>query len=63
MSKLVLDFLYSQVIQSPIELYTDWLTVGHVDEFLSFVPAPDRKVWAPILLSNLKELSVTNLHN
>lgn len=22
----------------------DWLAVGHVDEFLSFVPAPDGKV-------------------
>ncbi|KAM3824073.1 protein-arginine deiminase type-3-like isoform 2-T2 [Vipera latastei] len=51
MSKLVLDFLYSQVIQSPIELYTDWLTVGHVDEFLSFVPAPDRKGFRLLLAS------------
>lgn len=26
-------------MQAPIELYTDWLTVGHVDEIVTFVPA------------------------
>ncbi|XP_070614378.1 protein-arginine deiminase type-3-like [Erythrolamprus reginae] len=50
-SKLVKDFLYSQVVQSPIELYTDWLTVGHVDEFVSFVPAPDWKGFRMLLAS------------
>ncbi|XP_070812324.1 protein-arginine deiminase type-3-like [Pituophis catenifer annectens] len=51
MSKLVKDFLYSQVVQSPIELYSDWLYVGHVDEFLSFVPAPDQKGFRLLLAS------------
>ncbi|XP_070615491.1 protein-arginine deiminase type-3-like [Erythrolamprus reginae] len=51
MSKLVKDFLYSQIVQSPIDLYTDWLTVGHVDEFVSFVPAPDRKGFRMLLAS------------
>jgi len=32
-------FLYSQKVQSPFEVYTDWLTVGHVDEIVCFVPA------------------------
>lgn len=32
-------FLYSQKVQSPFEIYTDWLTVGHVDEIICFVPA------------------------
>lgn len=31
-------FLYSQKVQSPFEIYTDWLTVGHVDEIICFVP-------------------------
>uniref|UniRef100_A0A8C3FWM7 Protein-arginine deiminase n=1 Tax=Chrysemys picta bellii TaxID=8478 RepID=A0A8C3FWM7_CHRPI len=44
MTKAVRDFLYAQKVQPPVELYSDWLSVGHVDEFLSFVPAPDRKV-------------------
>uniref|UniRef100_A0A8C5S376 Protein-arginine deiminase C-terminal domain-containing protein n=1 Tax=Laticauda laticaudata TaxID=8630 RepID=A0A8C5S376_LATLA len=51
MSQLVKDFLKSQVVQSPIELYTDWLLVGHVDEMLSFVPAPDRKGFRLLLAS------------
>jgi protein-arginine deiminase len=40
MMKLVSDFLYAQQVQAPVELYSDWLAVGHVDEFMSFVPAP-----------------------
>lgn len=30
--------LEGQSVQSPIPLDTDWLAVGHVDEFLSFIP-------------------------
>lgn len=41
---MVRDFLYAQRVQPPVELFVDWLAVGHVDEFLSFVPAPDEKV-------------------
>ncbi|MFL5910943.1 MAG: protein-arginine deiminase family protein [Gaiellaceae bacterium] len=33
-------FLRAQIVQQPIELDTSWLLVGHVDEVLSFVPAP-----------------------
>lgn len=44
MTKVVQDFLWAQKVQEPIALYSDWLMVGHVDEFMSFVPAPDRKV-------------------
>ncbi|XP_075028181.1 protein-arginine deiminase type-1-like isoform X3 [Calonectris borealis] len=43
MAKAVKDFLVAQQVQAPVELFSDWLHVGHVDEFLSFVPAPDRK--------------------
>ncbi|XP_015742870.1 protein-arginine deiminase type-3 [Python bivittatus] len=51
MSKIVQDFLHAQVVQSPIELHSDWLLVGHVDEFLSFVPAPDQKGFRLLLAS------------
>uniref|UniRef100_A0A8D0GR52 protein-arginine deiminase n=1 Tax=Sphenodon punctatus TaxID=8508 RepID=A0A8D0GR52_SPHPU len=51
MTKIVTDFLYAQKVQAPVELYSDWLNVGHVDEFLSFVPAPDRKGFR-LLLAN-----------
>ncbi|XP_075696679.1 protein-arginine deiminase type-2-like isoform X1 [Rhinoderma darwinii] len=51
MTKVVRDFLYAQRVQSPIELFTDWLLVGHVDEFMTFVPAPDQKGFRLVLAS------------
>ncbi|XP_008046442.1 protein-arginine deiminase type-4 [Carlito syrichta] len=45
------DFLVAQRVQAPVRLYSDWLSVGHVDEFLSFVPAPDRKGFRLLLAS------------
>ncbi|EMP26850.1 Protein-arginine deiminase type-1 [Chelonia mydas] len=51
MTRAVRDFLYAQKVQPPVELYSDWLSVGHVDEFLSFVPAPDRKGFRLLLAS------------
>lgn len=37
-----LEALYAaQVVQEPFELDSSWLVVGHVDEMISFVPAPD----------------------
>ncbi|KAF7711548.1 protein-arginine deiminase type-2 isoform X1 [Silurus meridionalis] len=51
MTKVVQDFLWAQKVQEPIALYSDWLFVGHVDEFMSFVPAPDRKGFRLLLSS------------
>jgi hypothetical protein len=34
------NFLASQKVQAPFQIATNWLCVGHVDEFISFVPAP-----------------------
>ncbi|XP_078414251.1 protein-arginine deiminase type-2-like [Cetorhinus maximus] len=51
MAKVVRDFLNAQVVQPPIELFSDWLRVGHVDEFMTFVPAPDRKGFRLLLVS------------
>ncbi|XP_009070486.1 PREDICTED: protein-arginine deiminase type-1-like, partial [Acanthisitta chloris] len=51
MAKAVKDFLVAQKVQAPVELFSDWLSVGHVDEFLSFVPAPDRKGFRLLLAS------------
>lgn len=44
MTKVVQDFLWAQKVQEPVALFSDWLYVGHIDEFMTFVPAPDRKV-------------------
>ncbi|NXG64110.1 PADI1 deiminase, partial [Hemiprocne comata] len=51
MSKAVRDFLYAQKVQAPVEVYSEWLAVGHVDEFLTFVPAFDRKGFRLLLAS------------
>ncbi|XP_005917989.1 protein-arginine deiminase type-2 isoform X2 [Astatotilapia calliptera] len=51
MTKVVQDFLWAQKVQEPIALFSDWLLVGHVDEFMTFVPAPDRKGFRLLLSS------------
>ncbi|MFO1086535.1 MAG: protein-arginine deiminase family protein [Reyranellaceae bacterium] len=51
MMKVVRDFVYAQQVQAPIELYSDWLLVGHIDEFMSFVPAPDETGFRLVLAS------------
>lgn len=38
MSKTLRDFLCAQQVQAPVELFSDWLMTGHVDEFMGFVP-------------------------
>ena len=39
--KSLVDFLEAQVVQGPVALDSGWLFVGHVDEFISFVPFPN----------------------
>ncbi|CAH2318424.1 -arginine deiminase type-2 [Pelobates cultripes] len=51
MTKVVRDFLFAQRVQAPIELFSDWLYVGHIDEFLSFVPTSDRQGFRLLLAS------------
>ncbi|KAL2773312.1 protein-arginine deiminase type-1 [Daubentonia madagascariensis] len=51
MSKVVRNFLKAQQVQAPVELYSDWLSVGHVDEFLCFVPTSDKKGFRLLLAS------------
>ena len=38
--KSLVDFIEAQVVQGPVALDSGWLYVGHVDEFISFVPFP-----------------------
>lgn len=44
-------FLSAQRVQAPFQVDTSWLTVGHVDEIISFVPAPTPKGWKLLLAS------------
>ena len=47
------DFLAEQKIQSPFQLPTQWLCVGHVDEFSSIVPDPSSPKGFKLLLSDI----------
>ena len=37
MSKALRDFLYAQQVQAPVELFSDWLMIGHIYEFMCFI--------------------------
>ncbi|WP_033291522.1 protein-arginine deiminase domain-containing protein [Amycolatopsis jejuensis] len=41
----MLTFLRSQGLQSPLVLDTSWLAVGHVDEFVQFLPRAGGRGW------------------
>nr|XP_044625742.1 protein-arginine deiminase type-6 isoform X3 [Equus asinus] len=43
MGKALRDFLYAQQVQAPVELFSDWLMVGHIDEFMCFIPTQDKR--------------------
>ncbi|WP_249728671.1 protein-arginine deiminase domain-containing protein, partial [Bacillus paralicheniformis] len=45
--------LYAQKVQSPIEIYSDWLAVGHVDEIINFVPIQNEKGFKLLVASPL----------
>ncbi|CAN2387993.1 deiminase [Pristimantis euphronides] len=51
MNKVLRDFLHAQQVQAPVYLYSTWLYVGHIDEFMSFVPAPNKKGFRLLLAS------------
>ncbi|KAI9148399.1 putative secreted lipase [Paramyrothecium foliicola] len=41
----IVPFLQSQEVQDPLILDTSWLRVGHVDEFIQFLPANNERGW------------------
>ena len=47
------SFLASQQVQAPFEIPTDWLCVGHVDEFSSFVPDPSSPKGFKMLIADI----------
>lgn len=51
MHQALQDFLSAQQVQAPVRLFSDWLFVGHVDEFLSFVPVRDKQGFRLLLSS------------
>ncbi|NP_001305948.1 protein-arginine deiminase type-2 [Gallus gallus] len=51
MTRVVRDFLFAQQVQAPVELFSDWLATGHVNEFVTFVPSPDAKRFRMLMAS------------
>ncbi|KAH7356094.1 arginine deiminase type-3 [Pyrenochaeta sp. MPI-SDFR-AT-0127] len=45
----VLPYLRAQEEQDPILLDTAWLWVGHVDEFVQFLPAKNKRGWVVVV--------------
>lgn len=40
-----INFFAAQQVQAPVVLDTSWLAIGHVDEFVQFVPATNARGW------------------
>jgi protein-arginine deiminase len=64
---LILPFLHAQEAQDPVDLDTDWLEVGHVDEFLQFLPFDNERGWVlladnPLLGLEILEQAVVDGH-
>jgi protein-arginine deiminase len=51
-------FLRRQGMQAPIRLRTDWLTVGHVDEIVSFLPDRRNDSFVMVLASPRRGLEI-----
>ncbi|XP_072210313.1 protein-arginine deiminase type-2 isoform X1 [Excalfactoria chinensis] len=51
MTRVVRDFLFAQQVQAPVELFSDWLAMGHVNEFVTFVPSADAKRFRMLMAS------------
>jgi protein-arginine deiminase len=46
----MLAFLRAQGMQDPVSVDTSWLTIGHVDEFVQFMPAPGSRLgWRAVV--------------
>ncbi|MBF2062835.1 MAG: protein-arginine deiminase [Calothrix sp. C42_A2020_038] len=49
--KVLRDFFFAQKIQAPFEIFSDWLSVGHIDEFMTFIGAASPKGFKLLLAS------------
>ncbi|QQN77818.1 protein-arginine deiminase family protein [Streptomyces sp. XC 2026] len=54
-----LRLLEAQREQRPLAVDTSWLGVGHIDEFLSFVPADTARGWAALVADPERGLELT----
>ena len=56
-------FLTAQTVQAPFPVNTNWLTVGHVDEVISFVPAPGGRGFKLLLASPQRAYAILDAAN
>ncbi|KAF4456691.1 protein-arginine deiminase type-3 [Fusarium austroafricanum] len=42
-------YLEAQESQNPLHLDTAWLAIGHVDEFIQFLPAKNKRGWVAVI--------------
>ncbi|KAH7002862.1 hypothetical protein EDB82DRAFT_542636 [Fusarium venenatum] len=45
----ILPYLLAQEAQHPVLLDTAWLAIGHVDEFVQFLPAKNKRGWVAVI--------------
>ncbi|KAM5341727.1 hypothetical protein ACJ41O_014758 [Fusarium nematophilum] len=45
----ILPYLQAQESQDPVLLDTAWLAIGHVDEFLQFLPTDNKRGWIAVI--------------
>ncbi|KAM0226684.1 hypothetical protein ACHAPO_012155 [Fusarium lateritium] len=45
----ILPYLLAQESQHPVLLDTAWLAIGHVDEFVQFLPAKNKRGWVAVI--------------
>ncbi|RGP59497.1 protein-arginine deiminase type ii [Fusarium sporotrichioides] len=51
---LMVEFLKAQQVQDPLILDTSWLYVGHVDEFIQFLPSDNKRGWLIMVADPMK---------
>lgn len=61
-SDTVKNFLHGTSVQDPIVLDSKWLCVGHVDEFVTFLPDPDAPRGFKVFVADV-EAGITMLQN
>lgn len=54
----LVGFLTAQEIQPPVEVDTSWLIVGHVDEFMQFLPSQSDRGWVMAVHDPLSALKI-----
>lgn len=54
----MVKFLDAQEVQAPISIDTTWLSVGHTDEFMQFLPASNKRGWVMMVDDPLAGLAI-----